>query len=181
MVETWKSIHGYEGLYEISNNGQVKMLGRIKKYRWGNTSYVEPKTIAQCLVCGYKKVKLRGYDGKTKMYSVHRLVAETFIPNPHNYPQVNHKDENKSNNNVDNLEWCTAKYNANYGTGIKRCTLARLKPILQFSKDGEFIRKWDSMKDVVNSLGISYSRISQACNGITKTSCGYIWKFSKKN
>lgn len=175
--EIWRDIAGYEGLYQVSNLGQVMMLGREKRLWHGSITHVASKVISQFVICGYKKVKLRAKDGTTKMVSIHRLVANAFIPNPDNLPQVNHKDENKTNNTVSNLEWCTAKYNSNYGTGIKRCSEAKYKRIAQISLDGSFVKEWNSMKEIVQTLGLSYSRISQACNGITKVSNGYIWKF----
>lgn len=177
MEEIWKDIVGYDGLYQVSSLGQVKMLGRIKRLWNGGETYLKPKILNQNVICGYKKVKLRDKNGEAKMISVHRLVAAAFIQNQDNLPQVNHKDENKLNNNVENLEWCTAKYNSNYGTGIKRCSEARFKRIAQISLNGNVIREWNSMKEIVKTLGFSYSRLSQACNGITKTSNGYIWKF----
>lgn len=177
MNEEWKDIIGYEGLYQVSNFGKVKMLGRIKNLWHGGKTFLNPKIVSQNIVCGYKKVKLRDKNGKTKMVSVHRLVAQAFIENPHNHPQVNHKDENKHNNNVENLEWCTAKYNSNYGTGIKKCSEAKFKRIAQISLEGNIVKEWNSMKEIVKTLGFSYPSLSQACNGITKTSNGYIWKF----
>lgn len=177
MQEIWKDIVGYEGLYQVSNTGKVKMIGREKRLWHGAKTKINAKFLNQFVVCAYKKVKLRGFDGKTKMLSVHRLVATSFIPNPHNLPQVNHKDENKENNNVSNLEWCTAKYNTNYGTGIKRCSQSRFKRIAQISLDGSVVKEWESMKEIVETLGITYSSISQACNGIIKVSNGYIWNF----
>jgi hypothetical protein len=189
MKEVWKDVVGYEGLYQVSSFGQVKMLGREKRLWHGGKTYISPKLLNQNIICGYKKVKLRDSDGNAKMVSVHRLVAKAFIENPNNFPQVNHKDEDKTNNFVfvnkdgtvdyekSNLEWCTAKYNTNYGTGIKRCSEAKFKRIAQISLDGNIIKEWNSMKEIVKTLGFSYSRLSQACNGITKTSNGYIWKF----
>lgn len=176
-MEIWRDIAGYEGLYKVSNIGRVRMLGREKRLWHGGITHIEPKIIKQCVVCGYKKAKLRNGDSTSKMFSVHRLVAQAFIPNPQNLPQVNHKDENKFNNNVENLEWCTAKYNTNYGTGVERCSKSRFKKVAQCSLDGKLIMEWGSIKEIVETLGISYSRISQACNGKTKTSNGYIWKF----
>ena len=111
MREEWRDIKGYEGLYQISN------LGRVHSYY--KRDILEPKEDK-----GYLRVGLYK-NGKRKPYSIHRLVAEAFIPNPNNYPQVNHKDEDKSNNRVSNLEWCTAKYNINYGTHNKRMSESR--------------------------------------------------------
>lgn len=109
--EKWKNIQGYEE-YQVSNTGKVRSLD----YR--STSNVEELKL-NTNIYGYKVVTLCK-EGKPKHYSVHRLVAEAFIPNPNNYPIVNHKDENPSNNKADNLEWCTQEYNVNYGTALER-------------------------------------------------------------
>ena len=112
MKEIWKDIEGYEGRYQVSNFGNVKSLN------YKHTG--EEKIMQSCKdKIGYLHIKLF-MNGKPKMYKVHRLVAQAFIPNSNNYPQVNHKDENKINNNVNNLEWCTAKYNSNFGTRKER-------------------------------------------------------------
>ena len=103
MMEEWKEIPGYEGLYEVSNMGNVRNVRRNKLLRL-------PKTNNR-----YIRVVLSKNGIKTG-FQVHRLIAQAFLPNPDNLPQVNHKDEDKTNNNVDNLEWCTAKYNTNFGT-----------------------------------------------------------------
>lgn len=177
--ERWMPIPGYEGLYEISTHGNVKMLGRRKRLWHGAYTDVSPKIVSQHLVRGYKKVKLRNCDGKTTMVSVHRLVATAFLPNPNNYPQVNHKDEVKTNNYVDNLEWCTAKYNSNYGTGIERCSASRYKAVMRVSPDGFEFSAWISMKHASEDTGIHYATISQCCHGKQKTGHGYFWSFIK--
>ena len=102
-MEEWKEIPGYEGLYEVSNKGNVRNVRRNKLLRLSKNNY------------GYIQVSLYKNGIKTGP-KVHRLVAEAFIPNPDNLPMINHKDEDKTNNNVDNLEWCDVKYNNNYGT-----------------------------------------------------------------
>lgn len=108
MTEIWKNIEGYEGKYQVSNLGQVKsMIGQEK--------VLHPKKHRN----GHLQIGLHK-DKKRKTMYIHRLVAQAFIPNPDNLPCVNHKDENPSNNNVDNLEWCTQKYNCNYGTRVDR-------------------------------------------------------------
>lgn len=115
VEEIWVDIKGYEGLYQVSNLGRVKSLERIDSLGHKRKEKI------------FKPQKNKGYlrvslwkDGKGKKYSIHRLVAIAFIPNPDNLPEVNHKDENKFNNNVDNLEWCTVAYNNTYGTRIQR-------------------------------------------------------------
>lgn len=120
LIEEWRDIEGYEGLYQISNLGRVKSLSRIAIDRRGIPHYVNERILKQAFdKNGYCLVGLH-INGKIKSGKVHRLVASAFIDNPHNLPDVNHKDENKSNNNVDNLEWCTPKYNINYGTCLDR-------------------------------------------------------------
>ena len=113
MTEIWKNIEGYEGKYQVSNLGQVKsMIGQEK--------VLHPKKHRN----GHLQIGLHK-DKKRKTMYIHRLVAQAFIPNPDNLPCVNHKDENPSNNNVDNLEWCTQKYNCNYGTRVNRIMEAK--------------------------------------------------------
>ena len=113
--EEWRPVVGYEGLYEVSNTGQVRSLD---KYDSLGVFWIG-KLLSKLKVGGYFMVKLRK-DGIQKMCLIHRLVAQSFIPNPLNLPQVNHKDEDKTNNMVDNLEWCDAKYNSTYGTARER-------------------------------------------------------------
>ena len=110
--EIWKDIIGYEGLYQVSSYGRVRSLDRYDS----RNCFRKKRILKLCANrLGYLKVGLWS-NGKVKHHLVHRLVAEAFIPNPNNLPIINHIDENPSNNNVDNLEWCTAKYNMNYGT-----------------------------------------------------------------
>ena len=113
--EIWKDIKNYEGLYKISNLGRVKSLPK-----YAGRSYRKEKILKTYLdKNGYVKVILCK-NNRTRFLSIHRLLAEAFIPNPNDYPQINHKDENKQNNSLNNLEWCTCKYNINYGTRTKR-------------------------------------------------------------
>lgn len=106
-MEEWKEVPGYEGLYEVSNTGNVRSLIKNKIIK----GFINR--------CGYRLVGLTK-NGIFKRFQVHRLVAQAFIPNPDNLPQINHKDENPSNNMVDNLEWCDATYNINYGARTDR-------------------------------------------------------------
>lgn len=120
MIEEWRDIEGYEGFYQVSNLGRVKSLARVVMRSDGKPNPVNEKILKYGMNRDYCAVVLCK-DRKKKMYKVHRLVAMAFLSNPHNLPEVNHKDENKKNNCVDNLEWCTSKYNTNYGTCIERC------------------------------------------------------------
>ena len=169
--EIWKDVVGYEGLYQVSNNGRVKSLW------FGKERILKPmKTI-----WGYLQVDLNK-NGERKGYRVHRLVAQTFLPNPDNLPVVNHKDENKENNKVENLEFCDTKYNINYGTRNQRVAEKltngkRSKPIFQYTKTGEFIQEWKSATDVERNLGYSHCHISQCCNEKRKSANGFIWKY----
>lgn len=117
LQEIWNDIQGYEGLYQVSNFGRVKSLPKKHDISMGKGYYITKERILQPGEDkdGYLQVGLRK-NKKTKMRKIHRLVAETFIPNLNNLPQVNHKDENKQNNDVINLEWCNNSYNQNYGT-----------------------------------------------------------------
>lgn len=171
-VEIWKDIEGYPN-YMVSNMGRVKSLnynrtGKEKIMKGGkdNNDYL--------FIILSKK-------GKVKKYLVHRLVAQVFIPNPNNFSEVNHKDEDKQNNCVENLEWCSREYNINYGTHNKRVAKTLSKPILQFTKNGEFIRKWDSATQVEKELGIYHSSITKCLKGKQKTSGEYIWMYAVIN
>lgn len=130
-------------------------------------------------------------NGKIKNYKIHRLVAEAFIPNPNNYPCVNHKDENPSNNCINNLEWCTHKYNMNYGTcqqrkvsntdykEVSRKRVEKLsKPVLQFTKNNVFVREWCSAKECGRN-GYDHSTVSKCCKGKQKYHKGFIWKYKE--
>ncbi len=128
MEEIWKDIEGYEGKYQVSSLGRVRRLAYTfkRRNRWGVCdNVISAGMMSLRNVKGYLSVQLRD-ETKRKHHQVHRLVAAAFIPNPDGLPEVNHKNEDKTDNRVENLEWCTRKYNTNYGTrGIRIWTTRR--------------------------------------------------------
>lgn len=184
MEEIWKDIDGYEGLYQVSNIGRVRSLTRNRRGRNNAPNPIQGRILKQHICFGYCYISLCK-NRKYKGFRVHRLVATAFIPNPDNLPQVNHKDENKTNNCVDNLEWCDGKYNVNYGTGTERSRLSNTngkcsKTVLQYSLDGTFIKEWKSTMDVQRNLGFANTHISECCRGEQAYAYGYIWKYKKE-
>lgn len=182
MKEVWKDIPDYEGLYQVSNGGQVRSLDRTVYNPKGETKKIKGKIIAQHLVGhGYRHLVL-SKGGKIKGYLVHRLVAQAFVSNPHGFNQVNHKDENKLNNCADNLEWCDSLYNNNYGTVKERHAKAQINhPVLskpvEMLKDGKVIRDFPSIKEAVRVMGCKRQGIYACCNGIQKHHYGYQWQY----
>lgn len=169
--EIWRDIPGYKGLYQVSNIGRVRNKHKNLILIPGKSSR------GYLLVCLCK-------NGIQKTFKVHRLVATAFIPNPDNLPQVNHKDENKLNNNLENLEWCDAKYNSNYGTRNERGARKRFngkqsKPILQYTLNGEFLTEYPSLSEAGRQTGFNISLICHNCNYRYKTAYGYIWKYKE--
>ena len=172
--EYWKPVVGYEELYQVSNWGRVKSLPRNGTVKYARI--LKPGTNRY----GYLYVNLCK-DGKVKTFTVHRLVAEAFLPNPDNLPCINHKDECKTNNNVDNLEWCTNEYNINYGTRTERMSKSKIngkrsKTVLQYTLDGQFVREWPSAMECDRN-GYDQGNVSACCRGELKTYKNFIWKY----
>lgn len=202
-VETWKDIRGFEGLYQISSLGRVKSL---EKFDSRGRKWEERILKSGINSHGYLVVILYK-NGIRKNFKNHRLTAIAFIPNPNNLPEVNHLDENKTNSNVDNLEWCTGKYNMNYGNA-KRIAVANTnyvkrsantdykrkvantdyvtigsklgKPINQFDRQGVFIGTYPGARQAGRKLGINQSDITQCCKGKKKIAGGFIWKYKEE-
>lgn len=174
--EIWKPVVGYEGLYEVSNLGRVRSLDRYAKQPKGGLRLIKGRILNQYINrCGYLFVSL-SKNGKVKKITIHRLVAQAFIPNPDNLPEVNHKDECKTNNRADNLEYCTRKYNLYYGTGNSRRADKQSKPVLQFDLQGNFIKEWSSLIEAGRN-GFGQGNISLCCQGKQKFHKGFIWKY----
>ena len=200
-IEIWKPVVGYEGLYEVSSYGRVRSLDRATSYisrtqegkEYTTTHTLKGKLMKQRVnQNGYKEIALC-VGGKSKKYMVHRLVAEAFLDNPNNYPIINHKDENKQNNIIwinknglidykkSNLEWCTQKYNINYGSGNIRRINTRNKnksyhyqrKVGQYTLKGVLIKKYPSASDT----GYCRECIRDCCNGKQKTAYGYKWRY----
>lgn len=162
MKEIWKEIENYEELYWVSNIGRVKSKRKILKPTKGE----------------YLKVGLSKNGIQTTKY-IHRLVAETFISNPNNLKQINHKDENKYNNKVDNLEWCTQQYNMNYGCRNEKVSKNQSKyKIIQMDKNNNIIKIWDNIWELTHNTNFKKDNISCCCRGKYKTAYGYKWEYS---
>lgn len=174
MQEVWKQIEGYNGKYEISN------LGRLKSYAQSRQGKIKTGTKE---FKGYLVVRLYDDFGNPKDFKIHRLVAEAFIPNPENLPQVNHKDEHKENNCVDNLEWCDNTYNHNYGSrnhraGEKnRCHPSTSIRVYSIDEDGN-IEEFASIGDAERVTGIYHSNIIRVLRGDGNTAGGFKWCYA---
>lgn len=180
MIEEWRDIKKFEGIYQVSNLGRIKSLSRKI---W---NYTTKEKILKPYPCGsgYLEVNLRD-NGRRTVKMVHRLVAETFLDNHIGLSQVNHLDENIKNNRADNLEWCTPKHNANYGTRNKRQYEAMVKNgtamaprrIRMFRLDGTPVCQFENPHEAERCTGISQSNIHQCCHRQHKTAGGYKWEY----
>lgn len=158
-MEEWRDVVGAEEYYQISSFGRVKNKGTgeiLKPSKSGD----------------YRHIELR--YGINKHFLIHRMVAEAFIPNPFNFRCVNHIDENKENNHVDNLEWCSQKYNLSYGKNATQ----RNQRIIQYDSNGNALKIWESMKEASECLGINAEGISGCCRGKKKSCGGYAWTYA---
>lgn len=178
MNEIWKDVEGYEGKYQVSNTGKVKSFWFSTKYSKKSEPtehFLKPSLTRE----GYLHVTLYNSRNERKGFTVHQLVAIAFIPNPNNYPAVNHRDENKLNNNVDNLEWCTYSYNNAYGTARIRCSITKGTAIRQFTLDGILIAEYRSVGIIEMLLGFNNVAIRNCCNGKSQSAYGYKWNYVK--
>ena len=160
MREEWKDIEGFEGRYMVSNKGRVKSLNYSNN---GKEGIINAKDNGK----GYLRVNLYK-DGKRKWYRINRLVAITFLPNPSNLPEVNHKDKIRINNCVDNLEWCTTQYNVEY---------SKAKAIIGINKISGLIVEFPSIMEASRQLGISQGHICDCLKGRRKSAKGFYWHY----
>lgn len=162
MIEIYKTIEEYPN-YEVSNMGNVRRKGRkiLRPLFTKNTGYY--------MVCLYNEFG-------NKRVLIHRLVADAFLPNPNNYPVVNHINEDKTDNRVENLEWCTQSYNINYGTSIDKIRKSKQKGCLQMDMEGNIIKEWECIRVAQRTLKIN--NISKCCMGKMRTTGGYKWKYA---
>lgn len=161
-MEEWKDIKGYEGLYQVSNLGNIRSL----QSRWGKR--VQPRIVNQHITeNGYKRVGL-SKNNKQKLFMVHRLVADTFMPNSNANLEINHKDYCRTNNNLNNLEWMSHEDNVKYSKSIK---------IKQLSLDRKMIKTWDSIVEVEKLLKIDHRQICACLKKKQKTCHGFVWEY----
>jgi len=178
--EIWKSIEGYNGLYEVSNMGRVR-----SKYRSGEKKYINDSIgiykrrgiiLKQHLRNGYYSVTL--YDGTKKHdISIHRLVAKYFCDGYKDGLVVNHKDENRLNNKADNLEWCTIQYNSTYGSAIDKVAKSKMIKVGMYDNEWNLISTFESIQDAAKQTGYSRDSIASWCSGKVKCSFNYKWRF----
>lgn len=186
MEEIWKDIKGYNGVYQVSNLGNVR---RIKLKEYNSTEYIIDRNIKPTdNGNGYKIVGL-SKDNKRKNYYIHRLVAIAFIKNPNMYKEINHKDNQKSNNNVNNLEWCDRGYNVRYSylKGSHQAPKSMLGKkgkehpisvsVKQYDLNNNFIKEYESANIASEETGICYSSIKKCRAGKQKKAGNFIWTY----
>ena len=163
-AEIWFPVKGYEGLYEVSDQGRVRSI--VQRRKW------EPHVLKPANNgCGYLIVHLCK-NSKGKLLLVHRLVAEAFCPNPcpDKFTEVNHRDENKENNASSNLEWCDRKHNINYSWS---------KQVQQLDKQGNILATYPSIQEAERVTRVNHSYICKCCQGKLRTSGGYVWRYKE--
>lgn len=182
MDEIWKDVAGFEGLYQVSNFGRVRSMDRRVRTKGNYTRKVNGVVLKNCFDGNYFHVILNN-KGKGKVFLVHRIVAEAFIENRYGLPQVNHKDGNKLNNKVTNLEWCTAKDNLMhaFSTGLATPQITHYRGVKAFiAKDMSFVGEYKSQHEAARKLGLNVAHICSVLKGRAIQTCGYYFEYSKK-
>ena len=185
--EIWAPVADAVGVYEVSSRGRLRCIVQTSGHR---KRELKPDIRSK----RYKNYRYKKNDGKYRFVGIHRIMMEAFVPVPDElkhligtrYLHVNHKDENPANNTLENLEWCTAKYNTDYGTAIQRRQETRNKTwargscvrVNQLSEDGRLIKRWNSMKEASDALGIFKSQICCCCKGKYLTAGGFRWEYA---
>ena len=179
MKEEWRAVPGYEGLYEVSNMGRVRSLDRVIVNKDGVSRRYSGFLLSTYLNRFGRVLVSLWKNNRIQRLSVHRLVANAFIPNPDNLPEVNHKDENPQNNRVDNLEWCTKMYNLTYGSRLRRISEKLFVPVIAIDGDGNEYY-FPSMKEAGKRTGASKQYISALCRGFGRgeRAGGYKWRYA---
>ena len=183
IQEEWRPVKGYEGIYEVSSLARVRSLDIIKDFtsKVGNPTkrrfrgQIRKQLLSNS---GYMFINLYDHEHKSRTEYVHRIVAGAFIPNPNNFPQVNHKDECKTNNLPENLEWCDGIYNTNYGTGMNRMAAKRAKTVEQVTLEGIVIAQFLGVPAASRATGFGQSNIERAVRNQGATACGYYWRYA---
>ncbi len=179
MKEIWKDIKGYEGLYQASNLGRIKSISKMVNgsNQFGvKFKYLKKDKILKPVINNHDYLQVSLYKNNKKVeIRIHQLVAQTFLPNPNNYKIINHKDGNKHNNCIENLEYCTQSHNVNESYRLRLQTPIT-KRVNQYDLNNNFIKTWDSINDARKHYNNSH--ISDCCNGHRKTATGYIWRYT---
>lgn len=184
MQEIWKDIKGYEGLYQVSNFSRIKCIERIvptkNQYGISSSRKIKSKILKpykrnskrndnHLVVCLYK-------NNKSKLFFIHRLIAEAFIPNPNNYPIINHIDGNPLNNKINNLEWSTIQMNTQHAYNIGLAKPTKTRKINQYTLNDDFIKSWDTIKEAEQSLNLHH--IGDCCRKLRNRAGNYHWRYA---
>lgn len=185
MSEIWKDVKGYEDLYQISNEGRLRSLDKMVLCRNGHRRKVPGRILKpRILSNGYIQYML-SEDGIKKYFYAHRLVAIAFIPNGEGLPEINHRNEIKTDNRVENLEWCNSSYNNRYGTKIERqntntnrdYTKNNMRKVNQYALDGQLIAQYEGIRIASKVTGIPEQSISKCCRKIMHQTHGFKWGY----
>ena len=186
MNEIWKAVEGYDGIYEVSNLGQVRSLdryvpalcnrnGEIRNYLRRGKVLKQRKVFGGYMVVSFTVSETGTHENRF----VHRLVAQAFVPGYREDLDVNHKDEDKTNNRADNLEWCSPSYNTQYGNRNTTMVEQRRRDVVMMSDDGTIIREFPSIQEAARAVGISAGHICRVCKGERNKAGGYRWKYKE--